>query len=255
MRTASLIFIPIITKLFPLYKDPVKSAATSIPLFSCTKILFFAILIIMELYYCNIAEFSDLCGSQYLPLERRQKMQRYRFLEDRARCLAAGLMFRYVFGESAGGALLSGPYGKPYLQGDSRSFNLSHAGSYVVLGVAACEIGIDIEKITPYSDAVAKKCFTAEEQAWLYHQGCKAAFYRLWTGKESIMKATGLGFQMPPESFHVLPVLDGEHFIAGKTWHLRWFTLKGHEICAATAKPEQIKQLIPLGRSELLGGE
>lgn len=211
-------------------------------------------LIIMELYYCNIAEFSDLYGAKYLTLERRQKMQCYRLPEDRARCLAAGLMLRYVFGKSVNN-VFAGLYGKPYLRGDCRGFNLSHAGLYVVLGVASCEIGIDIEKIVPYSDAVAKKCFTADERAWLCHQGCDDAFYKLWTGKESVMKAAGLGFQMPPESFHVLPVLDGKHFIAGKIWYLRWFTLKGHEICAATAKPEQTERLIPLGRSELLGGE
>lgn len=209
----------------------------------------------MELYYCNITEFSDLSGCRYLPLERRQRIRRYRFSEDRARCLAAGLMLRYVFGESAGDAISYGPCGKPFLREDSRSFNLSHAGSYVVLGVASCEIGVDIEKIVPYSDAVAKKCFTAEEQTWLYNQGSEDAFYKLWTGKESVMKATGLGFQMPPENFNILPVSDGEHFIAGKRWYLRWFTLKDHRICTATAKPERTGQLIPLGRPELLGGK
>jgi len=222
--------------------------------FPCTKMLFFAILIIMELYYCNISEFNDLRGLECLPLERRERVQRYRLPEDRARCLTAGLMLRYVFGESANNALLAGPYGKPYLRGAFPCFNLSHSGAYVVLGVAPCEIGIDIEKVAPYSDAVAKKCFTASEQAWLCLQDCDNAFYKLWTGKESVMKATGLGFQMPPEGFCILPVLDGGHLIAGKTWYLRWFTLEGHELCAATANPEPAARLVPLGRSELSGG-
>lgn len=209
----------------------------------------------MELYYCNIAEFSDLSGAEYLSTGRRLKIRRYLHPEDRARCLVAGLMLRYALGDPANTGLLTGPYGKPYLSGKAPCFNLSHSGAYVVLGVAPCEIGLDIEKVSPYSDAVAKKCFTASERAWLCRQGCDNAFYKLWTGKESVMKATGLGFQMPPEGFSILPVLDGGHLIAGKTWYLQWLTLKGYELCVATAQPEQTVRLVPLGRSELSGGE
>lgn len=206
----------------------------------------------MELYYCNIAEFSDLSGVEYLSAGRRLKLQRYLHPADRIRCLVAGLMLRHAFGGLVNTEILTGPYGKPYLSGGSTCFNLSHSGAYVVLGVAPCEIGIDIEKVSPYSDAIAKKCFTAGERTWLYRQGCDNAFYKLWTGKESVMKATGFGFGMPPEGFNILPVLNGGHFIAGKTWYLQWFTLKGYELCVATAQPEQTVRFVPLGRSELL---
>jgi len=205
----------------------------------------------MELYYCNIAELSDLRGTEYLSPKRRERMSRYLRHDDRARCLAAGLLLRAVLGMEACGRILQGPCGKPYLPGGA-FFNLSHSGDYVVLAVSAAEIGADAEQITPYSESVAQKCFTAAELKWLSQQDDDQAFFRLWTGKESVMKATGLGLQMPPESFQILPVSDGAHRIGGRDWFLHWFSLPGHEVCAATAT-EQPVRLLPLDRTALLG--
>lgn len=221
------------------------------PHFPCTKGRRFDILIIMKLYYCSIAELSDLCGAEYLSPGRRERMSRFRQPEDRARCLAAGLLLRAVLGEEACGRILQAPCGKPYLPGGA-FFNLSHSGDYVVLAVSPSETGADVERVAPYPESIAKKCFTAAELKWLSGQGCDRAFFKLWTGKESVMKATGLGFHMPPESFQILPMSDGAHRIAGKDWFLRWLALPGHEVCVATAT-EQPMQVLPLGRAELLG--
>ena len=35
-------------------------------------------------------------------------------------------------------------------------------------------------------------------------------FFRLWTWKESVMKATGLGMNLEPGTFDVLPFADGK---------------------------------------------
>lgn len=207
----------------------------------------------MKLFFCSIGEFGDLCGAEYLLPDRKRQMERYLHPEDRARCLVAGLMLRACLGEGYGESLVFGLNGKPQLSNSNRFFNLSHAGEYVVLAVAGCEVGVDIEQVLPYSASVAKKCFTQKEQQWLEQQQSTRAFYRLWTGKESVMKATGLGFKMPPESFHIMPVTDGAHIISGKTWFLQWHSLGEHELCAASAAAEPT-QTIAVGRAELLTG-
>lgn len=208
-------------------------------------------LISMKLFVCGIAGFDDSSGIEHLLPARRKRMERYLQEEDRARCLVAGLMLRYALGEGYGERLAFGPNGKPYLNDGSLFFNLSHAGEYVAMALSAYEVGVDIERVLPYSASVAKKCFTAEERAWLKDRNEDRAFYSLWTGKESVMKATGLGFSMPPEHFHVLPVLDGPHSIGGKTWYLQWHSMEHHEICVAGAA-EETMQIISIGRAELL---
>lgn len=203
----------------------------------------------MEIYFCGIDEFADLAGSELLSPERRARMERYRKDEDRARCLVAGLLLRMALGPRAF-TLCQNAQGKPYLP-QGPCFNLSHSGEYVVLGVSEHAIGVDIERIGPFEERVARRCYTDAELAWLYAQEDAGAFYRLWTAKESIMKSTGLGFSMPPESFSVLPVEDGWHRTAAGRWFLRWYALPGHALCSACAS-DAAGRLRCVGRAELM---
>ena len=52
----------------------------------------------MNIYVCNITDLFDLPGSELLTNTRRTRMLRYIQHEDKARCLAAGLMLRRVLG-------------------------------------------------------------------------------------------------------------------------------------------------------------
>ncbi len=164
---------------------------------------------------------------------RRERMFRYRFHEDRARCLAAGLMLRYVFGGTQADSIVNSSLGKPYLP-SGPFFNLSHSGSKVVLLVGDQELGVDIEQITPYSQSVARRVFTDCELAWLNIQQSDEAFFRLWTGKESIMKALGKGLQLPPESFEIDPTQAVPNRVCGRDWFLHWQVLEGHMLCCAS---------------------
>ena len=160
-------------------------------------------------------------------------------------------MLRHVLGKGYGEYLAFGPYGKPYLKEQDVFFNLSHSVSYAVIAVSHHEVGVDVEHVSPYSLSVAEKCFTAEEMKWLLQHRNRRDFYRLWTGKESVMKAVGDGLSMAPESFDIMPVEDGPHKIRGKTWYLYWAGLEEYEICAACAADEDV-EMIEIKRSELL---
>ncbi len=219
-------------------------------------LLFFAvfdILKLMELYYSNIAEFMDLKGIKLLNESRQMQVLRYRQTKDKARCLVGGLLMKKVLNIHEDAQIVFGENKKPYLATGKQYFNLSHSGDYVVLGVCSCEIGVDIEKVAPYSTEIAQKCFTKKEQEWLFKQNSEKAFYSLWTGKESIMKACGKGFLLSPESFSVLPVINGEHKVFDDKWFLNWSHIDGHEICVATDKKPSGINVVCASKKYLLG--
>ncbi|MBQ3552603.1 MAG: 4'-phosphopantetheinyl transferase superfamily protein [Clostridia bacterium] len=203
----------------------------------------------MELFYCNIAEFMDIDAAHLLTHERRAQMERCIRQKDRAACLAGGVLMRAVLGKNYHEHLYFGKHGKPELK-NGPFFNLSHSGDYVALCVSSAKIGVDIEKIGKTPKKVATRYFTEAENAWLLGRGEAAAFYKIWTAKESVMKATGLGFTLHPASFEVLPIIDGEHIINGKAWFLSFLKIDGHQVCICSESVEPLV-LKAVGRAEL----
>ena len=202
-------------------------------------------------YVCDISYLHDLPGVELLTPMRRERMFRYRLHEDRARCLVAGLMLRCVFGGTQAESIMNSSLGKPFLP-SGPFFNLSHSGSKVVLLVGEQELGIDIEQITPYSQQVARRVFTDCELEWLDIQQSDEAFFRLWTGKESIMKALGQGFQLPPESFEISPTQAVPNNVCGRDWFLHWQVLEGHVLCCASSSANIKYKTMTLNREDLL---
>ncbi|MCL1904342.1 MAG: 4'-phosphopantetheinyl transferase superfamily protein [Oscillospiraceae bacterium] len=192
----------------------------------------------MQLYICDIKPFLDLKGLALITKERQKRIHRYLRIEDKARSLVAGLLLRRVCGITDDEQIVFGKNGKPYLRSnggrskqDKVYFNISHSGDYVILAIADREIGVDIEQIAPYSNAIAHRCFTPAEQEWLKQKGDDKSFFRLWTAKESVMKATGLGFALSPNSFCVLPLDSSVHYINKEGWRMEWFFHDGYIVC------------------------
>ncbi len=220
----------------------------------------------MQVFYCSIAHFSEGDGLCYLPEYRLQKIQRYIKHEDRMRSLVAGLMLRAVLGEMAQENPLFSPMGKPYYA-HAPSFNLSHAGQYVALAVATKEeqeVGVDIEELAsgPVSFMdLAKKCFTVREIQWLEEKSSSAdndavmeAFFAIWTAKESIMKASGLGFHLSPASFDVLESVKNTYkpcFAVEKTWYLNRKSFENYTICTASNCIPSEPEFIFLSREDI----
>lgn len=200
-------------------------------------------------YYTDISELQDLAGLDLLTPERRERTLRFRQHDDQVRSLAAGLLERRFVHP---GEPLTGPHGKPYFP-DGPQFNLSHSGQYVVLAVSIRDVGLDIEQMKPWSAAVAERCFVAPERDWLYRQpDLYRAFFSLWTAKESIMKATGAGFHMPPETIRIFPAELTGTDANGTDWYLQWLSLPDHVVCLATPDPEPAVRLQLADRTDLL---
>ncbi|MFD1676440.1 4'-phosphopantetheinyl transferase family protein [Alicyclobacillus fodiniaquatilis] len=106
-------------------------------------------------------------------------------------------------------------YGKPFL--DYRCipvsspplfFNLSNTKQLVIVAFhERPEIGVDVEQTDAYDFNIMPQIFTEAEIESVNEQNTHVdrinEFFRLWTRKEALMKAEGLGFSMSPLSFTV----------------------------------------------------
>jgi len=164
----------------------------------------------------EVADTPELYFREHVP-ERLERAGQFRFEADRLRCLGAGILLSEILGITEEQLCITAE-GKLFLPGDERKFNLSHSGDYVVLAVSDREVGVDIEKQDDRHLDVAKRVFQTGELAWMAEDPVKR-FFCLWSLKESVMKATGLGFKLPPESFSVLSLLEGDPIsVSGKTY-------------------------------------
>ena len=142
----------------------------------------------------------------YLDANRRAKTLRLQTTERRAQSAGAGLLLRHLFGDVE---YVYGANGKPYLR-DRKDcfFSISHSDRYVVCAVADCEVGVDIEPVSPIRPAVLHRCFTDQEREWIGDD--PERFARLWTMKEAYMKMTGTGLSVPAKEIEFsLPITSG----------------------------------------------
>ena len=142
---------------------------------------------------------------------RREKADRYRFVKDRQLSLGAETLLRHALCCAGLGTnsidFDYGPGKKPYLKSGGIFFNLSHSEEWAICAVAECEVGCDVEQVAPIDLKLARR-FLPEEAEDIYAQPTEAEkldlFYRYWTLKESFMKATGLGLQLPLNAFRIV---------------------------------------------------
>ena len=158
-----------------------------------------------ELFKSMLDEVSDT---------RRNKVMSYRFMKDRCLSLGAELLLRDALAERGidRSGLLEFEYrknGKPYLRNHADIFfNLSHSGDYVMCAISDSEVGCDIQKTDKADIKLAERFFTDREYHVIADLPAEKArehmFYRYWTLKESFMKATGLGMQLPLDAFEII---------------------------------------------------
>ena len=162
----------------------------------------------------------DLSRLEQRMPERMRKANRFRFEKDRLLCLGAGILLHEAHGISDEALIRYRKNGKPFAPGYP-AFNLSHSGQWCLLAAGGnCrQIGVDVEEISERNIDIAPTVYTESELIWMKSDPVNR-FYRLWTWKESLMKASGLGFQLEPRSFEVLPFDEGRSvYAAGQAWY------------------------------------
>jgi phosphopantetheinyl transferase len=148
--------------------------------------------------------------SLLLPEEFRHADQ-IRHELSRAEFVTARALLRVILGHCLGigprrVVLRKTATGKPFVPDwcnpPRLRFNVSHSHGEILIAVArGFEIGVDVEPVRPLDDmdAVAAEFMTPGEALLYDISGEKKpeTFFRVWTRKEALLKATGLGLQLP----------------------------------------------------------
>lgn len=103
-------------------------------------------------------------------------------------------------------------YGKPFVvapESAKQSFNVAHTDGLVLCGITEVPqtlLGIDVERLHRRTDpALAERYFSLPEIEYLRSKSDpdqhQEAFLRVWTLKESFIKAIGTGLQTPLADF------------------------------------------------------
>ncbi|PKL48612.1 MAG: hypothetical protein CVV42_09065 [Candidatus Riflebacteria bacterium HGW-Riflebacteria-2] len=164
-----------------------------------------------------------------------------RYLDRRARSLK-------IETEGNGKPFVSNPYGV--------CFNISHSGNIVVIVVTDRPVGIDVEQLERRVDsaAVLRRFFSPLEQQ--SHADClssdpKRTFFRGWTRKEAVLKATGEGIaglahneiSFAPGLPHAMLTYHGSIEAAGTWFFYEFEPAPGYIAALACQSPSlQIKE-------------
>lgn len=157
-------------------------------------------------------QLSQLIG--LLPLQRREAALRFTHLQGRRECVLAymelcrGLKAEYGIDEMP--RFDYTPEGKPLLADHPHiHFSLSHCREAVGCLLSDRPCGLDIERIRPVKDSLVRHTMNADECRKIFaSERPDAAFIRLWTRKEAVLKLRGTGIAnhlrdaIDPEQLH-----------------------------------------------------
>lgn len=153
---------------------------------------------------------------QEMSSQRKEKILSYKYDSDKRLSLGAGVLLdeglkRIGYREKELICLFN-EKGKPYYKELPQFyFNLSHSGHYAAAVFGDTPVGIDIEEKKPDKMrlSIAKRFFHEREYTLLKNTEDKKEqtelFYRIWTLKESFVKAAGEGMSISFSSFCTLP--------------------------------------------------
>lgn len=186
---------------------------------------------IMYLFITDITCMDEAmfkCGLELVSPYRREKIEKYKYEEDKKRSLAAGLLLNYatkcfvehkfikdcvnkvsikdilnVYDNQYDYKIVTIAKGKPIFESENIYFSISHCGDYAVCAVSYQNIGVDIEVKRKKGLKVAKRFFKKSECEWI--EDSEERFLKIWTLKEAYAKYTGEGIA------NVLPHIEFEY--------------------------------------------
>jgi 4'-phosphopantetheinyl transferase len=141
--------------------------------------------------------------------DRRARADRFRFQGDRDVYIAAHALLAATVAAAIGSDRRAWQFseqggGKPRLEiaGGKRLYaNISHTRGWAAVALtSAAEVGVDIEAVRPVPDLrelAAVVLAPAERMALAAATDPVGLFFRLWTRKEALIKALGVGLAAP----------------------------------------------------------
>ena len=192
-----------------------------------------------------------------LPSERKEKADRLPHEADKHLSVASWHLLLFALNKKGireDEIILSkNEHGKPFLKNYPEvHFNLSHSGNTVMCAVSQGEVGCDTEKIRPVKLKIADRFFSENEIRQLKNADAKEQellFFRLWTLKESFMKATGHGFSLPLKDFCINineQKIEIEQNVQNEKFYFKEFFKNDGYCYAVCAKEKDFSDLIEI---------
>jgi 4'-phosphopantetheinyl transferase len=158
-----------------------------------------------------------------------QRAARFRFPLHRSRFIVGRGRLRLILAQY----LQCGPadiefeysaYGKPHLKNHLLHFNLAHTEDRFILAICESPVGVDLElrRTIPDLDSLATQVFSSAELALWKTTRTLAAFLSLWTRKEALLKAIGLGIANHVKDVSVFFENDAEIKVPGALTPEHW---------------------------------
>lgn len=169
----------------------------------------------------------DACLASVSP-QRREKTLRLKNDDDKRRSLGVELLLEKAAGRSDYALTENG---KPFFPDGGTYFSLSHCGKYAVCAVSGVPVGADIELARDNALRLAERFFMPDEAALVERSLTpEAEFCRLWTLKESYIKAADLRLG-DVRTFSVVHGVEGYSFgSAGIGEYLIGYCVKAPDI-------------------------
>lgn len=177
-------------------------------------------------------------ADQLLDEQERARKERFYFSHHRRRFTTARAMLRIILSRylNLQPERLEFTYteqGKPLVHNVQKlQFNISHSSDMAMLAVGKrYPLGVDIEYYSgrPY-EGIAKNLFSEQEVQALIkvpHSLKTAVFFHIWSQKEALIKACGLGLSYPTKEFSVPTSIPTKQLVDDPlhniTWQLRSF--------------------------------
>ena len=192
-------------------------------------------------FECRQADLLEDWPAYWEVLDDGERARADRFVVDevKRRFVLSHAALRLILARRLGGDWRDIRYdtvanGKPCLAGSAAGrleFNMSHSGDLMVVALSADRpVGVDVEAWRPIDRlrGLAETILAARELTvfdGLSPGDASRVLLRLWTFKEAVVKAMGLGLSVEPRSI-ALPDsvlggdLNGELVFRGTTWRL-----------------------------------
>jgi len=152
-----------------------------------------------------------------LSVKERVQQQKFRLAKHRHQYFITRLVLRNVLSKyitsikADAWVFTNNQYGKPRITNAiaaaSLDFNISHTDNMIVIAIVCnTTVGVDVERINRQAEILqlAERVFTTDEIAKLRITPLAAqreCFFKLWTLKESYIKARGMGMHIPLQQF------------------------------------------------------
>ncbi len=214
-----------------------------------------------HVFFAKLTDHTDELDAlaDLLDLHERDRAARFRFAPDRERYIIGHGLMRRALGQQLGMdpaaiVLHRGIHGKPFVQGTDLQFNLSDTKDAVIMAfLNGSAIGADVETMQRRTDhaLVGTHYFTPGEVSDIAAaMDGKRRFLELWTRKEAVLKACGVGIMEDLRSLrvdrpHNALIISHPEFVrmADDAYHVRTFHV-GEQHLISLAAPRPMPQVV-----------